>query len=373
MLIRCISLSDTTRQAEKPVERFDYNLFRVLAAVHDTGNVSRAAHLLGMSQPAVSMALAKLRKQFNDPLFVRTAHGMDATPLGRQLGARAQALVILAEQGLRHDAIFDASSFRGTFTITLSDVGEMVFVPRLLEQIRQRAPMASLRSVAASPRDTETGLENGSIDLAVGYFPDLKGRLLLQQRLFTHYFLCIARADHPIAGETLSMAQFLACEHAVVQAESRTQELFERFLSRKSIERRIALHTPHFMSLPFIVARSDLIATVPHALALGYTRSFENLKLMRPELALPRFDLRQHWHKRFNNDPKCRWLRSLVSELFNDQEDEWVEASRPAAKGNGRAAGAGKNGVARTGAAPRKAAGAATRQNLETRSRISSP
>lgn len=358
------------------MERFDYNLFRVLAAVHDTGNVSRAAQMLGMSQPAVSMALAKLRKQFNDPLFVRTAHGMDATPLGRQLGARAQALVILAEQGLRHDAIFDASSFRGTFTITLSDVGEMVFVPRLLEQIRQRAPMASLRSVAASPRDTETGLENGSIDLAVGYFPDLKGRLLLQQRLFTHYFLCIARADHPIAGETLTMAQFLGCEHAVVQAESRTQELFERFLSRKSIERRIALHTPHFMSLPFIVARSDLIATVPHALALGYTRSFENLKLMRPELALPRFDLRQHWHKRFNNDPKCRWLRSLVSELFNDKEDEWVETARPAAKGSGRAtAGSGKSGVARQGAAPRKgaSAGPTARQNFETRSRISSP
>lgn len=314
------------------MERFDYNLFRVLAAVHETGNVSRAAHNLGMSQPAVSMALAKLRKQFGDPLFVRTAHGMDPTPLGRQLGSSAQELVVRAEQGLRHESIFEASSFRGTFTITLSDVGEMVFVPRLLEQIRRRAPLASMRSVAVSPRDTEEGLENGAIDLAVGYFPDLKGRLLLQQRLFTHYFLCIARADHPIRGETLSMEQFLACEHAVVQAESRTQELFERFLVRKSIQRRIAFHTPHFMSLPFIIARSDLIATVPHALALGYTRSFENLKLMRPVLALPKFDLRQHWHRRFNNDPKCRWLRSLVSELFNDQEDEWVEPTAPPAR-----------------------------------------
>ncbi len=151
----------------------------------------------------------------------------------------------------------------------------------------------------------------------------------------THHFTCIVRADHPVtrSGNTKqSMAQFLEYGHAVVRAEGRSQELYERFLVRKRIRRKPALLTPHFMSIPFILARTDLIATVPHAVGLSFMQSHANICVMEPPLELPSFDLKQHWHRKFHNDARSQWLRALVTSLFNDEADEWHEPGYPPAK-----------------------------------------
>ena len=303
--------------------RFDLNLFVVLAALHETGGVGAAARRLGRTQAAVSMALARLRVHFGDPLWVRTAGGMKPTPLGERLGAQARDIVSLADASVHGGRGFDPAAAAGDeFVFALSDVGELVFLPRLVEALAAAAPGARVRSVTLPPADTERGLEEGTIDLAVGYFPDLKTRHF-QQRLFSHYFVCLARTGHPLCGTPFTLAQFLACSHAVVQSGSRSQELVERFLAREGVVRRIALQTPHFTSLPFVLARSDLVATVPHALGIAFTRSMPHLMMMKPPLPLPDFDLRQHWHRRFHRDPRSRWLRGFVAGLFNDFQDEW--------------------------------------------------
>ncbi len=303
--------------------RFDLNLFVVLAALREAGSVSGAARRLGRTQAAVSMALARLRGHFGDPLYVRAASGMKPTPLAERLGAQAQAIVALAEASLHGERGFDPATAADEFVFALSDVGELVFLPRLVEALAAAAPGVTVRSVTLPPAETERGLEEGDIDLAVGHFPDLKTRHF-QQRLFTHYFVCLARAGHPGCGTPFTLAQFLACGHAVVQSGSRSQELVERFLAREGVVRRVALQTPHFTSLPFVIARSDLVATVPHALAIAFTRSMpRQLMMMKPPLLLPDFDLRQHWHRRFHKDPRSRWLRGFVAGLFNDFADEW--------------------------------------------------
>ena len=110
---------------------------------------------------------------------------------------------------------------------------------------------------------------------------------------------------------------------AVVRAEGRSQEVLEQYLEKKRIRRRAVLETPHFMSLPFILARTDLIATVPHAIGFAYVSEHASITLVEPPLPLPRFDLRQHWHRKFHNDPRAGWLRGVVAELFNDAKDEW--------------------------------------------------
>ncbi|MEM5433835.1 LysR family transcriptional regulator [Paraburkholderia diazotrophica] len=301
----------------------DLNLIPYLVALEDMRNVSRAAERLGVSQPRVSTALGRLREYFNDPLFVRTSRGMEPTPRALALIPAAREALARIEKGMLETQDFDPATSTHTFSLALSDVGEIVFLPRLLQLFAERAPHANLRSVSPPPALVERGLESGDIDLAVGYFPDLSGNNFFQQRLFTHRFICLLRSDHPLAGAPLTLEQFVGLGHAVVRAEGRSQEVLERYLEKKRIRRRAVLETPHFMSLPFILARSDLVATVPHAIGFAYVSEHASITLVEPPLPLPRFDLRQHWHRKFHNDPRASWLRSVVAELFNDAKDEW--------------------------------------------------
>ena len=308
------------------MRRPDLNLLPIAFALYDELNVSRAAQVLGMSQPAVSMALRKLRTLFNDPLFVRAPTGVAPTPRAHALVRAARPLLERLREDLLTEESFDPALGTRTISIALSDVGEMVFLPKLLESFRAQAPQCAIRSVSMPPPQLVQGFEKGDIDLAVGYFPDLTRRSFLQQRLFTHHFACLMRAGHPRYAKRLSLKAFLEIEHAVVHAEGRSQEIFERFLERKRIRRNVVLLTPHFLSLPIIIARSDLVATVPHAVALYFARMSRDLAFALPPFDVAGFDVKQHWHRRFHNDPRNRWLRQQVATLFNDETDEWREA-----------------------------------------------
>jgi DNA-binding transcriptional LysR family regulator len=308
--------------AIKP-DDLDLNLIPFLVAIEETRNVSRAAERLGVSQPRVSTALGRLRAHFNDPLFVRTSRGMDPTPRALALVPAAREALNRIERGMVDSRDFDPSTTTDTFSIALSDVGEIVFLPRLLQALSTLAPRANLRSVSAKHDEVERGLESGAIDLAVGYFPDLVSNNFFQQRLFSHRFICMMRRDHPLASGGLTLARYIECGHAVVRAEGRSQEILEHFLDKKRIHRRAVLETPHFMSLPFILSRTDLIATVPHAIGYAYVAEHASITLAEPPMPLPLFDLKQHWHRKVNNDPRTTWLRSVVASLFNDALDEW--------------------------------------------------
>ena len=303
---------------------FDLHLLEIALALLEERSVSKVAVRLRMSQPAISTALARLRRAFNDPLFVRTPRGMEPTPRAQALVAPAREIVLRADRELFADLRFDPATTNAIYTFALSDVGEMVFLPKVIERLQRIAPNASVRSVTPAPSELRYGLETGEIDLAIGYFPDLVKGSFYQQRLFTHHFTCLLRADHPIRGRKLTHKQFLELKHVSVRAEGRSQELFERFLLSKAIHRKIVLYTPHFMSLPMIIARSDLAATVPHAIGIYYSKAPANIKMMSLPMAdVPQIVLRQHWHRRFHKDPRSQWLRKLMSELFSQASDEW--------------------------------------------------
>ena len=305
-------------------QRLDLNLLPIAVALYEERGVSRTAVRLGMSQPAVSAALARLRKAFDDPLFVRTAHGMEPTPRAHALITPARDVLSRVQRDVLSGLAFDPASAKTTFTFALSDVGEMVFLPRLLEGLKRLAPLASMRSVAPPPIELRDGLEMGEIDLAVGYFPDLATTNFFQQRLFTHHFCCLLRANHPIANRRLSLKQFLALKHVAVHAAGRSQELYDKFLVRKRVRPNVVLVTPHFMSLPPIIGKSDLCATVPHAIGMFFSGPGTNIKTVLPPFPeAPHIVLKQHWHRKTHHDPRNQWLRRLVSELFNQDSDEW--------------------------------------------------
>ncbi|HSV44485.1 MAG TPA: LysR family transcriptional regulator [Ramlibacter sp.] len=302
--------------------KLDLNLLPVVVALVENGSVSGAARTLGMSQPAVSSALGRLRQVFADPLFVRTSRGMEPTPRTLALiGPTRTALGVVDNEILR-SSLFDPATSDRKFTLALSDIGEMVFLPKMLQRLALEAPATSVRSVTLPPAAIERGLELGEIDLAIGYFPDLKGNNFFQQRLFSHNFVCLLRSGHPIKGAKLTPRQFMALGHAVVNAEGRSQEVFERYLAKQGIRRRVVLNTPHFMSIPAIIAKSDLVATVPLAVGVTFAET-SRIRMVKPPFDIPSFDLKQHWHRRFHNDPQSKWLRAMVQELFNDAVDEW--------------------------------------------------
>jgi len=305
------------------MEKLNLDLLPIAFALYDERSVSRAARALGMSQPAVSMALRKLRTQFSDPLFIRTSQGIAPTPRAHALIKASRPLVTRLHDELHAEKTFDAAHSTRSFVFAMSDIGEIVFLPRLIERLQQAAPHCSMRSVSMPPRHIARGLEKGEIDLAIGYFPDLVQNNFFQQRLFTHHFACLMRTGHPRYAKRLSLKAFLEIEHAVVHAEGRSQELFEKFLERKRIRRKVALHTPHFLSIPIVLSRSDLMATVPHALALYFARLSPQFALAMPPFDMAGFDVKQHWHRKFHNDARNQWLRRRVAELFNDQNDEW--------------------------------------------------
>jgi DNA-binding transcriptional LysR family regulator len=302
---------------------FDLNLLPVLVTVYEHGSVSAAAQQLGMSQSAISTALAKLRVKYGDPLFHRVGHGMQPTARMRALIEPVRESLSRIDGTFTSEPVFNPSTTAHTFTFAMSDLGEMVFMPKILRRLRQLAPRASVRSVAASAAHIERGLETGEIDLAVGYFPDLREKSFMEKHLFFHHFVCLLRANHPISATTLSMSQFLSLEHAVVYGAGRTYEIFERYLKSKKIHRRIVLRTPHFMSIPFVISQSDLVVTVPHAVGVFVKSVHMNIRSAQPPVRTPRIDLKMHWHRNFQREAKNRWLREIVASQFTDELDEW--------------------------------------------------
>ena len=296
---------------------FDLNLLPVVLAIAEERSVSRAAERLGWSQPKVSIALNKLRASLGDPLFIRGSHGMEPTPRALSLLAPTKDILLRVKQDVLASVSFDPATTTRKFTFALSDIGEMTFLPRLMAFIQQQAPNATVSSVTLAPGDIATGLEQGTIDLAIGYFPDLKKRNFYQQRLFSHTFISLLNAKHRIRGDRLSMEEFLRIGHAVIRAEGRSQEIFEQLLAKRKIERRIVLSTPHFMSIPFIVASTDLLVTVPYAVGESFAK-IANIRLIHPPLEIPTFDLKQHWHRKYHKDEANIWIRSAIAKLFAD-------------------------------------------------------
>ncbi len=310
----------------------DLNLFPVLVTIYDHSSVSAAAEHLGLSQSAVSTTLAKLRQRYGDPLFHRVGHGMEPTARMRALIGPVREALSCLEGTFASEQPFNPRTTEDTFTFAMSDLGEMVFMPKILRRMRQLAPRARVRSVTPSPAQIERGLEIGEIHLAVGYFPDLRDKSFLEQHLFFHHFVCLLRANHPIRASTLSQSQFLSLEHAVVYGAGRSYEIFERFLKSKKIQRRVVLETPHFMSVPSIISQSDLVVTVPHAVGVFVKSAHMNIRIAQPPMRTPKIDLKQHWHRNFQRDPQNSWLRELVAGLFTDESDEWREASHWSAR-----------------------------------------
>ena len=295
------------------VQDIDLNLLRVFDAVLHERGVTPAAARLGLTQPAVSNALARLRGVFGDPLFLRTPGGMDPTPFARGLAEPVRQALALLESALAHGPGFDPATSTRAFRFYMSDLGQIEFLPPLVERAQRVAPGVRLEAVALEVEDIGDALAAGSLDLAVGFLPGL-GPPVRRQALFRDPYVCLMRADHPFAGRNLTRKMFLSASHALVSYKG-GHRVIEEALERAGHARKIALRVPHFTVVPMVLERSDLILTLPLRIARVYERQ-GRFKFLPPPVPIPPADVAAHWHERFERDPGNRWLREMIMELF---------------------------------------------------------
>jgi DNA-binding transcriptional LysR family regulator len=293
----------------------DLHTLRVFVAIHDLRSVSAAALELNLSQSGVSTALARLRTQLQDPLFTKTGKGMEPTARSRCLIAPARKIIQDIESHLLAPQDFDPNTSTREFVLALSDIGEGIYLPSAIRALYQQHSMITLRSLYLPARELESAMANGDVDLAAGYFPDIVSNQFHMHRIGLHSFTCIARTDHPAARGALTEQQFAELGHVVVEPPGRSQEVFERFLKVHQMKRRIVLRTPHFMSVPVIVAETDTIAVLPQALG-DFVQGHGEVTQVQLPFVPPTFQVNLYWHRSAHKDAGNRWLRGLLIEQF---------------------------------------------------------
>jgi DNA-binding transcriptional LysR family regulator len=295
------------------VQDLDLNLLRVFDAVLHDRTVTAAAARLRLTQPAVSNALGRLRRLLGDPLFVRTASGMEATPFARGVADPVRQALALIETALAHGPGFEPATATRAFRFYMSDLGQVEFLPPLVERVQRLAPGVRLEAVALDLEDIADALGSGALDVVVGFLPGL-GPPIARRALFRDPYVCLMRADHPI--ERLTRKKFLEASHALVTYRAGGHRVIEEALERAGVARRIALRVPHFTVMPMVLERTDLILTLPARVARVY-ESRGRFKSLPPPVPIPAAEVAVHWHERFDGDPGNRWFRQQIVELFS--------------------------------------------------------
>ena len=299
------------------LQSMDLNLLVAFEALMEERNVTRAARRVGLSQPAMSNALTRLRRTFDDPLLVRTPSGMTPTPVAQLLIEAVHAALSHLRAALEEKPAFNPAASRRAFQVLTNDYAEIVLLAPLAGKLREQAGGVSLRihrppNVFQPP--SRTALSD-SYDLAIGFFPDALSLdpSVRSEVLFEEDNVCIASANHPSIKSKISIRQYAAAQHAAVFYKSEGPGFIDTILAQKGLTRQLAVLAPHFASVPFLVAESDLIATLPRRLAVSFSKAVR-LQLLEVPFAMPPFRLTMLWHERVDSDPAHSWLRQLVAE-----------------------------------------------------------
>ncbi|WMI97040.1 LysR family transcriptional regulator [Pseudomonas chlororaphis subsp. aurantiaca] len=297
------------------LRELDLNLLVIFHQLLIDHSVSGAAESLGLTQPALSNALKRLRTSFNDELFVRTPQGMQPTPYATQLAEPvSQAISLLHGAINRHDD-FDPATNQKRFVVAMTDIGEIYFMPRLIEALLKQAPGISVSTLRGHAGLAES-LANGEVDLAVGLLPDLQAGFY-QRRLFHHRYVGLCRQGHPLTTQPMSRERFCEYGHIRIVAEGTGHGEIDSHMQRAGLQRQIRLEVPHFVAVGHILQNSDLIATVPERFASSCSGPFGLTTLPLP-VQLPEIAINLFWHTKYHRDPANQWFRQLMFDLFSD-------------------------------------------------------
>ena len=296
----------------------DLNLLVVFNQLLLDRSVSAAADKLGLTQPAVSNALKRLRTVLKDELFLRTSRGMEPTPYALHLAEPVVYALNALQTAFTTRDSFDPLTSTRNFQLAMNDIGEMYFMPALMGALSKVAPQVRVSTVRPNAGNLKEDMESGTADLALGLMPNLQSGFF-QRRLFRHKYVCVFRKDHPVARSPMTLAQFSALEHVGVIAANTGHDEVDGLLERAGIQRKMKLVVPHFIAVGHILQSTDLISTLPERFAQRCEAPFGLVTSPHPA-RLPDIAINLFWHAKFNRDPANMWMRQLFVELFADSE-----------------------------------------------------
>lgn len=297
--------------------QLDLNLLRVLAAIHRTGSVTKAGKTLSLSQPATSNALARLREFFGDELFVRAPSGLKPTRLCEQMAPAVFAQLLALQTLVTGHENFEPAHSAMHWQLSLSDLGEMLFLPALAGAMRGQAPAARLSNVSVAANDVASALEAREIDLAIGILQP-RHRGIRTELLFREQYVAVAAPEwRPVSGRsgaTLTIQQLAEASFVVASPTATFHGSVEQMLVRMKLEDRIVLRARHFGALPDLALTSDLLSIVPEMYARNLRERYAFRVWGIP--GAPTYEVRLVWHSSTDRDPAHQWMRELVYKLF---------------------------------------------------------
>ena len=297
----------------------DLNLFVVFDAIYTEGNLTRAGEIIGITQPAVSNSLSRLRTLFDDPLFVRTAEGMVPTPVAQNIIGPVRQALGLIRSSVQDSEVFDPSASDKRFRISMNDLSQAIYLPWLMTRIKAEAPNVAVEVYQVHRRDMHTELASGNLDLAIdiSLTPDPQ---INQSGLYSHPQVCVVRKDHPVLREKLDIETYIALDHIHISSRRGGLGHVDLALGKMGKRRNIALRMQHYLAAPQLLARTDLAMTVPLTFAqfLANTGPMSYFEL---PFEVPNIDSHLYWHESTENDQANQWLRNLILEQTQRQRE----------------------------------------------------
>lgn len=296
----------------------DFNLLVALQALIESSSVTHAATKIGLSQPAMSRTLSRLRELLSDPILIRGPQGMALTARARSLAVPLEKLLGEIQETLEPRPPFDPARITETFSLCVPDAGQILLIPALLARLHREAPEVNFNIIYQDIGSAQrAALEAGEIDLGVDSARKLPAGFR-SDSLFDANYACIARTHHPGIGKRLTLTKFLTLGHIALRHQSASAESdIDEMLAKTSAQRRIVLSVPSYLSIPWLVADSDCVATVPRLLVEMFAKHFP-VKGYDPPIPVKPLPVSLIWHERTHHDPKHQWLRRTVARLLRD-------------------------------------------------------
>ncbi|AUT65532.1 LysR family transcriptional regulator [Paraburkholderia terrae] len=294
----------------------DLNLLLVLAELVREKSVSKAAENLGMSQPGMSNALNRLRALLGDDLLLRTGRGMQPTPYAERLAEPLNEALRLIHGVVNLEMDFDPARSNRSFTIAMTDIGEIDFLANLMRALERVAPDVSISTVRKGESNLKDELETGAVDLAIGWLPDLNAGMF-QRRLTASQYVCAFRKGHALDKGSITLEEFARADHLVVLAPHTGHMMIEHDLGRLGVRRNVKLRIPHFAAVGHILSETDMIAALPGRLVNHSIVPF-NLAWAPLPIKLDPIPLNVFWSAKYHRDPANQWLRAMMFDTFSE-------------------------------------------------------
>ena len=296
------------------LNKVDLNLFVVFDAIYTTGNLTRAGELLHVTQPAVSNALSRLRDLFQDPLFVRTGQSMTPTPIAQNIIGPAREALRLLQQSLRDSDLFDPLTADKTYNLCMLDLLEASIIPRLLARMASRAPNIHLYNRQVRQQDIANAMARGHLDF-YGDASTFSDPHLCKQRIAQDRFVCVARRDHPLIDDSLTLETFLKLGHIQVDERGEGSSHVDAALEKLGLQRKVMMSGHHFMTVPSVLVKTKLVVCIP----FHFARHFD-LAIYELPFEIPPLEYFLYWHKRADQDPANIWLRNQIMEVTSTHQ-----------------------------------------------------